>query len=118
MPERRRAERWSAISSTETQKTVREEEEEDDDDDIGFGRRRRRRRREESRTSGSDARRIRERARKFVSEVSEVVAGLQKRRLDEESGRFRPMERRVGTRGTTPAMVQRAVRNDCSRLRR
>ena len=117
MPERRRAERWSAISSTETQKTVREEEEEDDDDDIGFGRRRRRRRREESRTSGSDARRIRERARKFVPEVSEVVAGLQKR-LDEESGRFRPMERRVGTRGTTPAMVQRAVRNDCSRLRR
>ena len=117
MPERRRAERWSAISSTETQKTVREEEEEDDDD-IGFGRRRRRRRREDSRTSGSDARRIRERARKFVSEVSEVVARLQKRRLDEESGRFRPMERRVGTRGTTPAMVQRAVRNDCSRLRR
>ena len=115
MPERRRAERWSAISSTETQKTVREEEEEegDDDDDIGC----RRRRREESRR-GSDARRIRERARKFVPEVSEVVAGLQKRRLDEESGRFRPMERRVGTRGTTPAMVQRAVRNDCSRLRR
>ncbi len=74
MPERRRAERWSAISSTETQKTVREEEEEDDDDDIGFGRRRRRR--EESRTSGSDARRIRERARKFVPEVPEVVAGL------------------------------------------